>query len=1354
MPLSERSQYLLTLCSALCCAQSASTLCIWNLHSSLHPLQSIHTYERASHSINALSWSPSHPDHFATLSSHARSVTEIWDLRTILSPVLSLRSLPSTAATSTHILYHPTVSYYLATALGPTMHVHDVRSTSAPLQTFHSPLSASLCSLSFSPYLPTLLLSSSESQQVELWSLPLLPEGADSGPASTEPQYRLQTERALRWAEFAPFGRGLVTLAESDHAVDVWSVGTKLGQASVDPSTHLTDVTSAARLTGHGRPIAHVQWYRSSTETASPSPVYQLFSLSDAGRLLVHTVPAFVRAVCGDDDAIAQMEGNGEGATELSEDVGEAQARRYRSSSALHAELVHCCRQLPAFRYHSFSSLERSCHAVIASDDPAHALHVLITFPASYPTLSPPAFALLPASSPMFHGSSYASSSFLRDVSHMAVTTDDRQHFALLPALSFLHRVVVDAVQSAGRSPSPPPPSGTPQSGKRKQVRISEKAQAPQSRNVQAPIRRGGPSSASTPTLSTLSSSLEEQRAYSSSLSSPGDLLDDESDDAAESVSDDEDNDEAIPMSPMEEGVEDAIDQESGGERLPEQSKEKERRDFELPCPRLCGASWGPRGELVLFNNFPQLTHYLTLTRLRRRRRHRDSLLGARDGSGGSTADGVPAEAQHEAVNGDHSGGSHHRHISFLPDHDDDDWTDIHQADVHDSSDDLITPRQLAGEVNVRGESEEGKESDEETVVFPPRSFGHLLQLPFYAAYLAPIIGEGRVEERDGGRAVMKGRRDNDDGEESHAENGDASMNDSAHERSMVTEDGTDTEEDSEDDSSNLNSAPLSTLASLGSAPTPARPQAAPVSPTGASSSPTDARRLLGAPLASPRTLNALISTPLRATVASVPLLPSAAIPSSATHRPFVLRASAAASEQSGAGEPSLLVNTSLLLCDLSSLFPLDPQLSSAYAFSTWRFLASSASSAQELSAHFQAAAQRCARPDLVRLWQLMQLVLRPELVTISDEEKDGRGWGGAAWGGGLIRQLMAQYWSRGDVETVGLLACLLSLVPASKALSHVVALSVPNTELRSPSPRPALTARSPASVRGLKPVHAVRSVSAHSSNSPTRSSGSRKLAAYSSSPTPLPSSMQRSHSGNADFGERLSPSPSSQGPASSSLPTYPMSLLSPPSPATPSALLHQSLSSASLTSSPQARRTAPAAVSLSVSVDDLYVLVYADYLHRMGLMQERATVLQCLTTLSAPSSPPALVDLVMGWSAKELRVDFDPICQRCGKAIAAPGEGAPSAGAGPGHRSASLAGSASELSSVRCPRCNVFSSHCAVCSLSLRGLSSFCLVCGHGGHMEHMRSWWEDAGEKECATGCGCRCLERAQLTSLNVAA
>lgn len=38
-------------------------------------------------------------------------------------------------------------------------------------------------------------------------------------------------------------------------------------------------------------------------------------------------------------------------------------------------------------------------------------------------------------------------------------------------------------------------------------------------------------------------------------------------------------------------------------------------------------------------------------------------------------------------------------------------------------------------------------------------------------------------------------------------------------------------------------------------------------------------------------------------------------------------------------------------------------------------------------------------------------------------------------------------------------------------------------------------------------------------------------------------------------------------------------------------------------------------------------------------------------------------------------------------------------------------------------------------------GPSSICVVCGHGGHTDHLAIWFKN--ETKCPTGCGCFCLQ-----------
>jgi len=56
------------------------------------------------------------------------------------------------------------------------------------------------------------------------------------------------------------------------------------------------------------------------------------------------------------------------------------------------------------------------------------------------------------------------------------------------------------------------------------------------------------------------------------------------------------------------------------------------------------------------------------------------------------------------------------------------------------------------------------------------------------------------------------------------------------------------------------------------------------------------------------------------------------------------------------------------------------------------------------------------------------------------------------------------------------------------------------------------------------------------------------------------------------------------------------------------------------------------------------------------------------------------------------------------------------------------------------CPSCHEFAFRCSVCTNAVRGLFTICLICGHGGHVDHVMPWFES--HSQCPTGCGCVCL------------
>ncbi|KAG0259368.1 hypothetical protein BG011_002676 [Mortierella polycephala] len=47
----------------------------------------------------------------------------------------------------------------------------------------------------------------------------------------------------------------------------------------------------------------------------------------------------------------------------------------------------------------------------------------------------------------------------------------------------------------------------------------------------------------------------------------------------------------------------------------------------------------------------------------------------------------------------------------------------------------------------------------------------------------------------------------------------------------------------------------------------------------------------------------------------------------------------------------------------------------------------------------------------------------------------------------------------------------------------------------------------------------------------------------------------------------------------------------------------------------------------------------------------------------------------------------------------------------------------------------------CTICHISVRGRTSVCLKCAHGGHTQHLWEWFVQEKNQDCPTGCGCEC-------------
>ena len=1340
---------------------SGPSLYLWDLNSPLHPLQSIHAASHSNQFVHSLGWSNAHPMCFASVSRQLNDDLLLWDARDTTAPLVALPATPasspsSSPASSSFVAFHPFISYLVASSSDTAIRIYDLRFPTGSVESFQSPLAAPLGSLCWSQWQWRHLLTGNASQQVEVWSLrPSDDRSSVMSPTTTSSAerlaYQLQTKDKLLGTWPTPFGHGLVTHCATNTELQLWKVGTRLGQeASADElDVSSTDVTEVARLAGGPSAVQLLDWYlpaasnflpTSSSVGSSVESAPQLWALGDDRTIRVYHIPAQMRYACGeaagDDADIAALPIN------VEKEVSVA------SSSSLRSELSYCQRTLPAFRYYSFSPVTRSCAAVVASSHPAHSLLLQITFPPSYPSAAPPVFAIQPGSSHLFIAAAITlSASFLHRLSAMCLSYIERGQRCLLPALTFLQQFVQDSVNS---SPALTADSSQNEegrgSGSRKQVRIEERKELRERKQQQPLAIRKGVVSASTPSLTSLSSSISQAFRLSTSLTSSS-PLDEDSSPAYNSAeqSDEEDAPSrdvsaTSSSSAMQTMVEEDEEMAAEGEECDNQrttaaadsKKRKEERDFELLCPRLCGVSWGPRGELVMFNNFPALTHYIQQTKEHRRlRAARKQQPHSTGGDVDEKADGAQAVAVP----------THQRHTSFMHDHDEDDWDEINQADVDPPGAGSNTPHSLqaTGAVEQRGEA--GEQHDRTMDVFPPRTFGHLLQLPFLASYLEPVIREA-TDIDSGGASIRLAKTDDRDTKNSDAIGMATVSLGAALAVEQSAADGSSSDSDDEQ-IVNLNAAPLSSLAPFSTQSVQRRSHARVTSNTSSigSVSPAHSRH---ASVGSTRDVSS--SPPLRSSSPS--LLPSGVPVVSPSLRPLAVVGSGRHDKQLASSSiVALPVHTGVLITDLSCLFPVDAVLSASYPLLPPSGSAS-LSTASDLCTTFERACEQHGRYDLVQMWQLLSLVFRPALL---DEQPTGQakesagwseGWGGGAWTGGLVQRLMSDCWQQGDIESVGLIACLLSLIPRHRLITPTITIDTPYKPFVPPLP-PLMTSPSPSPL----PVYASgplpRSLSSHLLRPPFPT---RSLSAL---PTPLSSSvgavpptMLRSHSGSSDGAHDRSPISASSNtgfPASTSLPTassYPSiatAMSQSPSfgPSSPVVLGSPPNAAASPHSSAAVGGSAVAAAVLSVSVGmcDLYQLVYAEWLGRLGLMLHRAAVLKCSETQQGGDA----MEVLTGWNTNELRVGFDAVCQRCGQPLAPVSQlqlhGAKSAG----H---------SMSSPVRCAACNAYSAHCAICQLSVLGLSSYCLQCGHGGHMNHMQDWF-DGGEKECATGCGCLCSQ-----------
>ncbi|CAG8770106.1 372_t:CDS:2, partial [Acaulospora morrowiae] len=125
----------------------------------------------------------------------------------------------------------------------------------------------------------------------------------------------------------------------------------------------------------------------------------------------------------------------------------------------------------------------------------------------------------------------------------------------------------------------------------------------------------------------------------------------------------------------------------------------------------------------------------------------------------------------------------------------------------------------------------------------------------------------------------------------------------------------------------------------------------------------------------------------------------------------------------------------------------------------------------------------------------------------------------------------------------------------------------------------------------------------------------------------------------------------------------------------------------------------------------DQFRLAYSGLLYHWGLYEARAEVLKFMSFVKTTVGSP------LGEMMQPLEIGV--YCYRCGAQI---------------------------KPNTKCGNCKHLSGigiKCSICHQIVKGLTTFCISCRHGGHTLHIREWFA-SGYEECPTGCGCPCVAK----------
>ncbi|XP_050309674.1 GATOR complex protein WDR59 isoform X2 [Anthonomus grandis grandis] len=113
------------------------------------------------------------------------------------------------------------------------------------------------------------------------------------------------------------------------------------------------------------------------------------------------------------------------------------------------------------------------------------------------------------------------------------------------------------------------------------------------------------------------------------------------------------------------------------------------------------------------------------------------------------------------------------------------------------------------------------------------------------------------------------------------------------------------------------------------------------------------------------------------------------------------------------------------------------------------------------------------------------------------------------------------------------------------------------------------------------------------------------------------------------------------------------------------------------------------------VALYEYFKLAYAETLHRWRLLYNRAEVMKFMAIQPEPYKG----------------AEFIPDCQTC----------------------------QTPIKKAVCTNCKKLPLHCIVCNMAVKASVNCCLLCGHGGHTDHLEQWFR---KKSVCALCGCHCL------------